>query len=109
MQLLTLPDRPTAIFSANNLMVIGVMKAMRDLALSCPEDISVASFDDFPWADVFRPQLTTVAQPVQAIGEQAVNLILDRLAGKSEDAPRRLVLQGKLIIRASCRPFAADA
>jgi LacI family transcriptional regulator len=108
MQLLTLSRRPTAVFSANNLMVVGVLKAMRDLALSCPEDISVASFDDFPWADVFRPQLTTVAQPVQEIGEQAVSLILDRLIGKSEDAPRRLVLQGKLIIRASCRPFAAN-
>ena len=74
MQLLTLPDRPTALFSANNLMVIGVMKAIRDIGLSCPEDVSVACFDDFPWADVFRPQLTTVAQPVRAIGEQAAQI-----------------------------------
>lgn len=107
MQLLELPDRPTAIFSANNLMVVGVLKAIRDLSLSCPEDISVISFDDFPWADVFRPQLTTVAQPVQEIGERAVDLILTRLAGQVEDAPRQVVLQGRLIVRASCR--AVDA
>lgn len=103
-QLLMLPDRPTAIFSANNLMVIGVMKAIRDLGLTCPDDISVACFDDFPWADVFRPQLTVVAQPVREIGQQAANLILDRLAGRIGDAPRRHVLSGTLIVRESCRP-----
>ena len=105
MQLLTLPERPTAIFSANNLMVVGVLKAIRDLALTCPEDVSVACVDDFPWADVFRPQLMTVAQPVQEIGEQAVGLLLSRLAGKIEDAPRRVVLEGRLIVRESCRPL----
>jgi LacI family transcriptional regulator len=104
MQLLTRPDRPSAIFSANNLMVIGVMKAIRDIGLSCPEDISVASFDDFPWADVFQPHLTTIAQPVEAIGEQAAELLLDRIADKSERAPRRIVLKGRLTIRDSCRP-----
>ena len=107
MQLLTLADRPTALFSANNLMVIGVMKAIRDIGLSCPDDVSVACFDDFPWADVFQPQLTTIAQPVRAIGEQAARLILDRLAGTVIDAPRRLVLQGRLMVRNSCRPHAS--
>lgn len=102
-QLLAGPDRPTAVFSANNLMVIGVMKAIRDLGLKCPDDVSVASFDDFPWADVFQPHLTTIAQPVQAIGEQAAKLILDRVARKA-DGPRKLVLQGRLMVRESCRP-----
>ena len=91
MQLLTMSDRPTAVFSANNLMVIGAMRAIRDMGLSCPEDISVACMDDFPWADVFSPRLTTIAQPVEAIGEQAVSLLLDRLTGKSRgcSAPAR--------------------
>ncbi|CDM60954.1 LacI family transcriptional regulator (plasmid) [Rhizobium favelukesii] len=105
MQLLTSADRPSAIFSANNLMVIGVMKAIRDIGLKCPDDISVVSFDDFPWADVFQPHLTTIAQPVQTIGEQAAQLIIDRLSGKGTEPPRRLMLQGRLIIRDSCRPF----
>ncbi|ESY87583.1 LacI family transcriptional regulator [Mesorhizobium australicum] len=107
MQLLSLHDRPSAIFSANNPMVIGTMKAIRDIGLSCPEDISVACFDDFPWSDVFQPQLTTVAQPVQAIGEQAANLLLDRLAGNRDAPPRKLVLKGRLMIRNSCRPLGA--
>ncbi|CDX27495.1 Periplasmic binding protein/LacI transcriptional regulator [Mesorhizobium plurifarium] len=109
MQLLSLHDRPSAIFSANNPMVIGTMKAIRDIGLSCPEDISVACFDDFPWSDVFVPQLTTVAQPVQAIGEQAANLLLDRLAGNRDAPPRKLVLKGRLMIRNSCRPLGAVA
>lgn len=107
MQLLTRPDRPSAIFSANNLMVIGVMKAIRDIGLRCPENISVASFDDFPWADVFQPNLTTIAQPVQAIGEQAAELILSRIADRSERKPRRIILKGRLTIRDSCRPLIA--
>lgn len=106
MQLLTQRDRPSAIFSANNLMTIGAMRAIRDAGLSCPDDISVACFDDFPWADVFRPHLTTIAQPVQAIGEYAANLLLDRLSGKADEAPRRLVIQGRLIVRESCRALA---
>lgn len=105
MQLLLLPERPTALFSANNLMVIGVMKAIRDMGLKCPEDISVASFDDFPWADVFQPNLTTIAQPVQTMGEQAAALILNRISN-ADMAPRKIVLSGRLMIRQSCRPIA---
>jgi LacI family transcriptional regulator len=101
-QLLTLAERPTAIFAANNLMVIGVMKAIRDLGLACPEDVSVACFDDFPWSSVFKPQLTTVTQPVQEIGEQAARMLLDRLAGSRDEPPRRIMLRGTLAIRDSC-------
>jgi len=104
MELLTLPDRPTAIFSANNLMVIGAMRAIRDMGFSCPTDISVASMDDFAWADVFSPRLTTIAQPVEAIGEQAARLLLERLQGKAPAEPRRLVLHGRLMVRNSCAP-----
>lgn len=105
MQLLTMPQRPTALFSANNLMVIGAMRAIRDLGLICPADISVASMDDFVWADVFGPRLTTVAQPVEAIGEQAARLLLDRLSGKAAAQPEVLTLRGRLIVRNSCAPM----
>lgn len=105
MQLLTMPDRPTAIVSANNLMVIGAMRAIRDMGLSCPADISVASMDDFPWADVFSPRLTAVAQPVEAIGEQAATLLLERLQGRAPDSARKIVLHGRLVVRESCAPL----
>ena len=103
-ELLTGPKPPTAIFSSNNLMVIGVMRALRDLGLKCPDNVSVTGIDDFPWADVFHPQLTTVAQPVRVIGEQAANLLLRRLTDGAEEPPRHIVLKGRMIIRESCAP-----
>ncbi|MGI6854224.1 LacI family DNA-binding transcriptional regulator [Mesorhizobium sp. 1B3] len=106
MQLLTMPEQPTAIVSANNLMVIGAMRAIRDMGLTCPADISVASMDDFPWADAFSPRLTTVAQPVEAIGEQAANLLLERLQGRAPERARKIVLHGSLVVRNSCAPLA---
>lgn len=104
LRLMTGPNPPTAIFPSNNLMVIGVMKALRDLGLSCPEDVSVAGLDDFPWADAFKPYLTTVEQPVRAIGERAAQLLLERMDGCDTQEARTIVLQGKLKIRDSCLP-----
>jgi LacI family transcriptional regulator len=106
LRLMTLPRPPTAIFSSNNLMVIGVMKALTHLGLRCPEDVSIAGVDDFPWADAFHPQLTTMAQPTRSIGEQAAHLLLERLDGRSSGKGRRIVLDGDLKIRESCRPAA---
>jgi len=107
LRLMTLPNPPSAIFSSNNLMVIGVMKALDHLGLNCPEDVSIAGLDDFPWADAFRPQLTTVAQPTRQIGEQAANLLLERLAGQATGKHgRRVVLNAELRIRGSSRRFA---
>jgi LacI family transcriptional regulator len=102
-QLLTSADPPTALFSSNNLMMIGTVRALRDLGLNCPEDVSVTGIDDFPWADLFRPHLTTVAQPLRAIGEQAANLLLKRLTGKTDEPARHIVLKGSLVVRGSCR------
>jgi LacI family transcriptional regulator len=109
LRMMTLAKPPTAIISSNNQMVIGVMKALNHLKLSCPEDISVAGFDDFPWADAFRPQLTTIAQPVRAIGEQAANLLIERIAGMAKGKGRRVVLKGELKVRESCRRTVASS
>ena len=104
-QLLTSSDPPTALFSSNNVMMIGAVRALRDLGLNCPEDVSVTGIDDFPWADLFRPHLTTVAQPLRAIGEQAANLLLKRLTGKTDEPPRHIVLKGSLVVEAPAAPW----
>lgn len=98
-------NRPTALFSSNNVMVIGVMKALRDLNIDCPTEISVAGLDDFPWADAFKPQLTTVAQPVSAFGEHSARMLLERISGQMTGPPRHMVLKGELHVRQSCRPL----
>jgi len=79
MRLLDCTDRPTAMFATNNLMTIGLMMAIRDLGLSCPQDVSVIGFDDFDWAAAFAPPLTTVAQDPYKIGTTAVDLLVKRI------------------------------
>ncbi len=102
--LLGQPRRPTAIFATNNLMCIGLMRAVMERGLRCPEDLSVACFDDFEWASVFRPRLTTVAQPTYEMGARSVELLFGRLDGTAPSRPREVVLSPTLMVRESCAP-----
>lgn len=104
MRLLSLTERPTAIFASNNLSGIGLMRSIKDSGLSCPTDISVACFDDFDWANVFAPRLTTVAQPTRAIGVQAMTMVLERLTmGAELNGDARVVrMRAELRVRDSC-------
>lgn len=102
--LLSADAPPTAVFSANNLMTIGVLSAALALGLRVPEDLALIGFDDFPWADVFRPRLSTVAQPTYALGQNAASMLLDSINAESAPAPRRVVLAGTLIERESSGP-----
>ena len=74
-------DLPTAIFVCNNLMLIGVMRAIAEAGMSVPRDISVVSIDDFPWASAFHPALTVVRQPIAAMASAALNHLLGRIEG----------------------------
>lgn len=98
-----LRSRPTAIFSTSNLTTIGVMRAIAEQGLRCPEDVSVAGIDDFEWSTAFSPRLTAVVQPVQAIGRRAVECLLARLAGPPPAEPVRDVFAPQLVVRESCR------
>ena len=64
--------------------------------------ISLACFDDFPWADLFSPRLTAVQQPVELIGRTAAELLLSRLADVTM-APRSVILRPSLMVRDSVR------
>lgn len=99
--------RPTALFVANNHMLVGVMRAIAELGLDCPRDVSVIGIDDFPWADAFRPRMTTVRQPVREIAETAVRLLLARMSGTAPREPVRRILRASLIARDSCAAPAA--
>jgi LacI family transcriptional regulator len=102
LDLLGVPRRPTAIFVANNHMLVGVMRALAAAGASCPEDVSIASIDDFPWAAAFAPALTTVRQPVDEMAEAALDMLLGRIGG-ADHPPARLRLAPSLVVRASCR------
>lgn len=100
--LLQSAPRPTAIFVANNQMLIGAMQAVAEMKLSVPRDVSIIAIDDFPWAAAFTPTLTTVRQPIDAIAEAAVERLKLRIGGLRED-PCRIVLTPELVIRQSCQ------
>jgi len=78
-QLLSLSDPPTAIFSTNNLMTVGVLQELSYRGIKIPEEVAVVGFDDLEWAEIVYPPLTVVAQRPYEIGYQAFKILLRRL------------------------------
>jgi LacI family transcriptional regulator len=102
LQLLTQgTTRPTAFFVMNGLMVIGALQAITEVGLCCPQDIALVGFDDFEWAAVMHPRLTTVRQPTYEIGRRAAQILFERLE-KRDTVPQEVRLLPQLIIRESC-------
>lgn len=101
-ELLTLADPPTAIFAANDVSAFGVLDAVRDLGLRVPDDVSVIGFDDIPDAQTSIPALTTVRQPMREMGARATRMLLEQIAGETQE-PRRIELPTELIVRDTCR------
>jgi LacI family transcriptional regulator len=96
--LLSLPDPPTAIFGSQNLVTVGVVKALRATGQS--HAIAVVGFDDFALADLVDPPITVVAQNAAALGTAAAELLLARLGGDASP-PRSIVIPTELIQRGS--------
>jgi len=94
--LLSLVKPPTAVFAVSDTLAIGVIKGFRRAGRHTPEDVAVVGFDDVPIAEVFEPSLTTVAQPMHALGAAAMEMLLAQLSGQSPDhriLPHRLVVR----------------
>jgi LacI family transcriptional regulator len=106
LSLLKSSEPPTAIFSLNNRMTLGILRALRELAIHCPGCLSLMSFDDSDWATVFSPTLTVIEQPTYQIGRTAVQLLLESIqAGENADVEKRqVVLKSCLRIRESTGP-----
>jgi DNA-binding LacI/PurR family transcriptional regulator len=102
MALLTLPDRPTAIFAASDTHAIGVIKAAHELGVKVPEDLSVVGYDDIRDAEYLH--ITTIHQPLFDSGVESANILLAGLVEPSE-APIELNLPIKLVIRGTTTPL----
>ncbi|MEU1424479.1 LacI family DNA-binding transcriptional regulator [Kitasatospora sp. NPDC005751] len=103
LELLALPDRPTAVFAGNDLQALGLYEAARELGLRIPEDLSVVGFDDLPLARWVGPPLTTVRQPLTEMAETATRLVID-LARGVRPGTRRVDLATSLVERSSTAP-----
>jgi LacI family transcriptional regulator len=100
-ELLALPQPPTALVMGNNQVTIAAMAALRARKVNVPQDIAIVAFDDFPWADIFHPRLTAMSQPVDDLGAQAVDMLLQRL-GQRDLPSRHVRLNPKFMHRESC-------
>lgn len=95
-KLLSLKDRPTAVFMSNYEITLGVMLAMNESGYRSPDDISLLGFDDQLFFHVLQPQVYMVEQPLQAMGEKAVELLLRRIEGPGNEAPMEIALSTRL-------------
>ncbi len=102
--LLDVPEPPSAIFASNDMMAFGVMEAARERGLRLPEDLSIIGFDDIPQALHVHPELTTVRQPLEAMGRRAAMLLLHYIAHPDAEI-ERVELSTELIVRQSCQPY----
>ncbi len=93
--------RPTAIFAANNFIAIGAMQALKEKGLRIPEDMALVAIDDIPPAYTLEPFLTVVIQPADEMGQQAAQLLLDRIKNPADESFQKVVFPTKTIVRAS--------
>lgn len=97
----TAKEPVTALVITNNQMTLGTLRALKRCGLKVPRDIALACYDDFEWADLFDPQITTMAQNSVALGDNVVELLLARIADPSR-SPQTVVIPTSFQHRDSC-------
>jgi LacI family transcriptional regulator len=100
-ELLLRPDRPSAIFAANDLSAIATIQVARELGLRVPDDLSVVGFDNVPEAALSEPPLTTVEQPIRQMGHTAMKLLVRLVRERPTGAAPHLNLPTRLVARSS--------
>ncbi len=101
--LLSMPDRPTAVFAASDVVAIGAMGAAQDAGLRIPEDMAIVGFDDIFLAAHICPPLTTVRVPAYGLGWTAADVLITLIEGEEEVSS--VTLETELVIRESCGAY----
>lgn len=96
-----LPAQPEAVFVASDTMAMGAIRAAHECGRRVPEDISIAGYDDMPFAASSNPPLTTIRQPVQQCGAIAAQTLIDMIDRPSA-THHHIILPTELVIRSSC-------
>jgi LacI family transcriptional regulator len=101
--------RPTAVSCYNDLVAVGVCRALRELGLRVPHDVSVVGFDDLPLAEYLPVPLTSVRMPTQRMGAMAAEMLIRHVEANEVLPPQKVLLECALVVRASTCPPAAAA
>jgi len=99
MALLQRRDRPTTIIAGSNQILVGVLRALRDLRLEIPDDISLVTCDATPLAELNRPEIATILRDPPQMGREAADLLVRNMTG---EAPASRVLPTRFVAGASC-------
>jgi len=102
-QLLNARVKPTAVFCANDLLALGVMRGLIKRGLSIPRDMAMVGYDDVEFASVLSTPLTSVRQPKYELGRMAAELLLDEALHPADHEHKHIVYQPELIVRESSR------
>jgi LacI family transcriptional regulator len=94
------PHKPDAVFAASDAMAAGAIRFLREQGLRVPEDVAVVGFDDAPFAASYKPALTTIAQPIEELGQHAVDMLVKLIDQQSNELMTK-VFASDLIIRES--------
>ncbi len=101
LELLKLPNAPSAIFCANDLMALGALEAASELGLGVPDDISIMGYDDQELARYSHPPLSTLVLPNYEMGRRAIDLLVDIAVHNKDIRPMTIKIDGPLVERAS--------
>lgn len=99
-------DRPTALFTANNLVTLGAVHAQHDCGLDIPGDMSLLAFDDFEWLRLLRPAVSAMQQPIDQIAVEAWRLMFQQIS-KRPISVRHIRAGAQLMIRQSTASYVA--
>lgn len=102
-ELLSLKNKPTAIFTANDIMLSGTLEAINKKNLKIPDDISIVTFFDFDWLEYLNPPITAVKLPTFEMGKRAAELLIDLINSDKNNYQRKIILKTKLIKRNSVK------
>jgi LacI family transcriptional regulator len=101
LRVMRLDEPPTAIFATTGSMAAGAYRALLELGLRVPGDVSLVAFDDYPWMQLVRPGIDTLAQPVEEMGHATVRLLFDQMRLGALAQVERLRFPAELIVRGS--------
>ena len=105
-ELLALSAPPSALIALTGTQAIGAFRAIRERGLDLPGDLSLLTFDNYPWTALVNPPITVIEQPVEQMASVATSAVLQALDGSLPPGgvERHVVLPGRLIVRGSCAP-----